>query len=170
MNRISKIFLPVCLLCTILLFNGCDETDDVLGIFVGKGSKVWKLTEIIDVHTNKPSNYWNNEDDKKISYDLKAQPGTFTITFSGIGDFDVVNGQYSGRGVTTSFSGEWTADGNSKDFRTSKNVSASDTDVLANGFIRGIEKAYKYEGDYDNLYIYFKDGQVDKYMLMHRVK
>mgnify|MGYP003623265325 CR=1 FL=1 len=166
MNRINKIFLPVYMVFTLLLFNGCDQTDDVAGIFTGRA---WKLTEFIDANTNKVFNYWTSEDEKRISYQLKAQPGTFTVTFSGIGDFDVVNGQFSGRGVSTTFSGHWTADGNSTDFRTSNNVSANDTDVLANGFIRGLEKAYKYEGDYDNLYIYFKDGQVEKYLLLHRV-
>ena len=44
------------------------------------------------------------------------------------------------------------------------NLSGNETDVLAKAFINGLQNVIRYEGDANNLFIYFSDGQTVKYM------
>jgi hypothetical protein len=90
--------------------------------------------------------------------------------FSGMEIDGKVNGQYTGRATNITISGNWYADGKSKTFQTSKQNTENDSDVLGRAFANAIRNAESYSGDYNNLTIYFKEGQVKKYLLMHILK
>ena len=44
------------------------------------------------------------------------------------------------------------------------NVSGMESNVLSKAFISGLQNVIRYEGDANNLFIYFKDGKNVKYM------
>ncbi|KAA6319885.1 hypothetical protein EZS27_030271 [termite gut metagenome] len=163
------------LLFTLLLLfgSGCDQSDDLTGIFTGK---TWKLTEIRYVNGDLCKDYWTssgrfNQEAYEISYKLKAIKNNFTLTFEGVEAGKKANGQYHGQATNVILSGYWSADGVHRTFNTSRQDAAeTEKDVLGKAFVNAITNAESYVGDYNNLYIYFKEGQVKKYFLMHVVK
>ena len=66
------------------LLSGCDNEDDVIGIFTGK---TWKLSRLTNKGSNAQfyPNLWNNnEEEMKKSLDkLYNQKSTFTLNFEG---------------------------------------------------------------------------------------
>ncbi|KAA6323112.1 hypothetical protein EZS27_027417 [termite gut metagenome] len=154
-------------------FVGCNQTDDLKGIFMGK---TWKLTEICYDNGDLCKDYWVtasggfDQEAFAISYKQKAVKECFTLILSGMENDGKVSGQYRGRAATVELSGNWSADGQSRAFRTSYQSAEMDKDVLGRAFVNAIKNAEFYSGDYDNLTIYFKEGQVRKYLLMHVLK
>ncbi|KAA6333634.1 hypothetical protein EZS27_017974 [termite gut metagenome] len=153
----------------LFAFASCNQTDDLNGIFTGK---TWKLTEIRYDNGELCRDYWTapsgfNQEAFDTSYKLKEVKDCFTVTFSGMGTDGKANGQYTGRATSITLSGNWYADAKSKTFQTSKQSTENDNDVLGRAFANAIKNAESYSGDYNNLTIYFKEGQVRKYLLMH---
>ena len=144
---------------------GCNNEDDVVEIFTGK---TWKLSKISAEGTNIQFNYWPNDnangDAFKQSMDLLRGSGNFTITFSGGEINGITGGTFNGRGVNATFSGKWQADGATHEMSMETNVSGMESNVLSKAFISGLQNVIRYEGDANNLFIYFKDGKNVKYM------
>jgi hypothetical protein len=93
------------------------------------------------------------------------------LTFEGVEAGKKADGKYYGQATDAILSGYWSADGVHRTFKTSRHyVGGTEKDVLGKAFIHAIANAESYVGDYNNLYIYFKEGQVKKYFLMHVVK
>ncbi|KAA6350574.1 hypothetical protein EZS27_002057 [termite gut metagenome] len=156
----------------LFAFASCNQTDDLNGIFTGK---TWKLTEIRYGNGDFCRDYWTtsggfNNEAFDASYKLIEVRDCFTVMFSGMEIDGKVNGQYTGRATNITLSGNWYADGKSKTFQTSKQNTENDSDVLGRAFANAIRNAESYSGDYNNLTIYFKEGQVKKYLLMHILK
>lgn len=145
------------------LLSGCNDTDDVARIFLGK---TWKLTNIME--GSLPSNdYWNgNEAAQAASIALIQEGDNCTIKFSGTITGNIIIGTTSGRATSTAFSGTWRVDGESRTF-SSATSTTTDSDVLGKAFLDGLNNATSYSGDENNLYIYFKEGQKTKYLLFH---
>jgi hypothetical protein len=154
-------------------FVGCNQTDDLKGIFMGK---TWKLTEIRYDNGEVCKDYWvtasGGFDQGAFdgSYKQKAVRDCFTLILSGMENDGKASGQYTGRATSVALSGNWSADGESRTFQTSSQSMEIDRDVLGRAFANAIKNAEFYSGDYDNLTIYFKEGQVRKYLLMHVLK
>ena len=157
------------LLFLLLLFpllSGCNNTDDLSSIFLGK---TWKLTDILEKDLSSSSDYWNgNQSAESTSRELVKQGDNCTITFNGTIAGNTINGKISGRATSTTFSGTWRADGESRTFSASATSPSVDSDVLGRAFLDGLNnKATSYSGDENNLYIYFKEGQKTKCLLFH---
>ncbi|MBP1614324.1 MAG: hypothetical protein H6Q13_1772 [Bacteroidetes bacterium] len=150
----------------ILLFpllSGCNDTDDVAKIFLGK---TWKLTDILE--GNASSDYWDGDETAEEASRASMQEGSnCTIAFSGtITGNTITDGTCSGRGIDNSFSGTWDADGESRTF-SSTITPTTDSDVLGKAFLDGLNNATSYSGDESNLYIYFKEEGITKCLLFH---
>ncbi|MDL2305916.1 DUF4847 family protein [Bacteroides sp. OttesenSCG-928-D19] len=146
--------------------TGCDQADDVTGIFT---EKTWKLTNIyLDDNSFPPElsrDYWDNEAAQVQSYKRLNDKGTFTIRFEGFETDNQISGSYTGYATSTNISGNWNANGKSNKFETDQE-SKVDKDPLGVAFINALKTAYKYEGNYDDLQIFFMEGKRKKYLLM----
>jgi hypothetical protein len=165
-------YLPV-LALFFSFFVGCNQTDDLKGILIGK---TWKLTEIRYDNGSLCRDYWAiasggfDQEAFDVSYKQKAVRECFTLIFSGVDSGGKASGQYMGKATNATLSGNWSADGKSRAFQTSYQSAEMDKDVLGKAFANAIKNAEFYSGDYNNLTVYFKEGQVKKYLLMHVLK
>lgn len=148
------------LLFIILLFpllSGCNDTDDVARIFLGK---TWKLTDILEGDLSASSDYWDGDETaEEASRTLMKEGSNCTIAFSGTITGNSITGTCNGRGTSNSFSGTWEADGESRAF-TSTTSTTTDSDVMGKAFLDGLNNATSYSGDESNLYLYFKEEQI----------
>ena len=148
------------------LLSGCDNEDDVIGIFTGK---TWKLSRLTNKGSNAQfyPNLWNNnEEEMKKSLDkLYNQKNNFTLNFEG----SDVNGELmgttvTGHGIHSNADGTWKADGKSQSLSLNVKINGSESDPLGKAFISGLQNVYKYEGDANSLTLYFKDGPTTRVM------
>lgn len=153
------------LLAALPLLCGCNNEDDVAEIFTGK---TWKLSKISAEGSNIQFNYWSNDNAEGTAFQksmaLLKSTDNFTIGFTGGEINNVVGGTFSGKGVVATFNGKWQADGESHQLNMSTTLNGTETDILAKAFVNGLQNVIRYEGDANNLFIYFKDGQTVKYM------
>ncbi|WP_321480990.1 DUF4847 family protein [uncultured Bacteroides sp.] len=155
-----KHLLLVAFLLPIL--SGCNNSDDVARIFL---DKTWQLTDILE--GNSSSDYWNgNKEAKEASLKLIGVGDNFTITFTGTVDGNSISGALSGKATSTTYTGNWRANGEKNTFISSANP-ITDRDVLGRAFLDALNHATSYSGDENNLYIYFKEGQRTKRLLLH---
>ncbi|WP_163217426.1 DUF4847 family protein [Bacteroides sp. 224] len=168
MNKISahhSKFIILLLSLALPFLGSCDDEDDVAGIFTGK---TWKMTGIYEKGSVKDpyKGYWSNEASFNASMKLLEEPGNFNIIFEGSVSDKTIKGLFTGRATNTNLSGNWAANGgNNSFFATPKET--TDNDALGNAFIEGLRNAHKYEGDYDNLRIYFTIGSSERFILFH---
>ena len=162
MKRLIRNICCILLMLSLLpLLSGCDNEDDVVGIFTGK---TWKLSRLTNKGSNAQfyPNLWNNnEEEMKKSLDkLYNQKSTFTLNFEGTElDGELMGTTVNGQGINSSVNGTWKADGASGSLSISVKVTGSaESDALAKTFISGLQNVYKYEGDANSLTLYFKDG------------
>lgn len=147
------------------LLSGCDNEDDVIGIFTGK---TWKLSRL----TNKDSNrqfyagLWQDGKAEEKSREALKTAGNFTLNFEGTElDGELMGTTVNGKGINSSVNGTWKADGASGSLSISVKVTGSaESDALAKAFISGLQNVYKYEGDANSLTLYFKDGPTTRVM------
>lgn len=167
MKRIIRNISYLLLVFSLLpILSGCNNEDDVVEIFTGK---TWKLSRLTDKDSSDRfyQGLWNGDktaQNKSLSL-LNNEENTFTLSFEG----SEINGELmgttvSGRGVNSSFSGTWSADGKSNSMTINIKSSGSESDVLAKAFIAGLQKVYKYEGDANSLTLFFDDNGITRVM------
>lgn len=150
-----------------LFFASCNAEDDVIEIFTGK---TWKLTFIATEGSYEQVDFWSgNEAARKKSMEELAKSGTFILNFNGDEINGVVEGEMTGRGISSSITGTWRADGGTRELTLGARTTGSESDMLGKAFLTGIQNAQSYSGDSKNLFIYYKDGQTTKYMAFHPV-
>ena len=157
MKKIIQPFSLLGLLMLSALLSSCNNEDDVMDIFVGK---TWKLTYISTENSNQMYDFWgDNEQARKNSTNALAREGTFILNFEGSELNNTTGGTFNATGISATISGRWNANGETRDLSTS-NVTRnrSENDALANAFYTGLVKAFRYEGDENNLYIYYTDN------------
>ena len=144
-----------------LLMGGCsDNEDDVKVIFTGK---TWKMSYIFREGNSKAYvNFWGEDREaEKKSIELQKTNGNYEIEFNGANIDGAFNGSFLGRGVESSFTGTWRADAKNRAMSTyDMKWNGEESDVLAKQFQKGMKTAFKYSGDSNSLYIYYKDGEV----------
>ena len=135
------------LLLLLPMFSGCNDTDDVAGIFTGK---TWKLTYITVKDSHQMFNFWGN-DNKAREQSMKLLDETVT---------------------TSTFSGSRSANGKDNQFNASIQGGNESSDILAKNFIEGLNNATSYGGDERNLYLYYKPSgsQQTLSLVFHVVK
>ena len=94
------------LLLLLPMFSGCNDTDDVAGIFTGK---TWKLTYITVKDSHQMFNFWGNDN----------ETGRYVITFNGMEESNIIIGTLSGTVITSTFTGSWSANGKDNQFNAS---------------------------------------------------
>ena len=163
-RKIKNIGCLLLALAILPILGGCNDEDDVIDIFTGK---TWKLSFIASEGSYQQYNFWgdkgmNNQNPAYVSsMTALAQDGTFTLTFTGS---DLVNnstgGSFSGKAITANVSGTWKADGATNSLNISVEGNPTEkSDVLGAAFISGLRNATKYQGDKNNLFIYYEEGQ-----------
>lgn len=168
-NRyIYGILLTILMLPTL---SGCNEKDDVIAIFTGK---TWKLTYIaVKGDEGKMYDFWGtNTAAYKSSMDALKNDANFIVNFEGSDVNGTATGTFSGRATSATINGQWTADGVQKTLKPSNvKVSGNDRDTfLGKAFLNGLKTATRYEGDTDNLFIYYEEGQRTFMMLFHPLR
>lgn len=166
MKRILTCICRVALLALLLpVVASCNDEDNVEEIFT---DKTWKLTFIALEGQTKQFDFWDgNETARKNSMEKLGKEGNFKLTFEGTTDDSLIKGSFSGQAISTTVSGSWSANGKSNSLSISLSKNPSESDVLGRAFLNGLKNAFRYEGDVNNLYIYYKDGQTTKFMAFH---
>lgn len=160
------------LLLALPMLSACNQTDDVIDIFTGK---TWKLTGIFyDKGSNEwCMDYWNSKEEKDASDKLFEKAETYTIRFTGIKNENAGQGEYEGYATHSAIKGQWVANGDNNSFQIGGQAPpGNNEDVLAKAFINGLIGASKYEGDENNLRIYFEDTDKKdrRFLMFHVVK
>lgn len=138
-----KISLLLILTCIVTLFSGCNNTENVKELVVGK---TWRLSCFYYKNGNKAIDRYPNAD--KI---LMDNLNGFYVQF-------YENNTFEGKGAKSRFSGTWRADGKSNEF--SINVTqqeGTETETIAIDFINAVKGVVSYKCDYYNLSLYYKD-------------
>ncbi|MDR0894408.1 MAG: DUF4847 domain-containing protein [Prevotellaceae bacterium] len=150
-------------ICFVLLLaiNGCSQTDDVISIFTGKK---WKLTYIATEGSHKMFNFWGEDKDGTLfaaSMALLKADNNFVLTFEGANLNGNVTGTVGGRGVLATLGADsrWSVSEGSRNITLSVKQAGNEQDVLAKAFMIGVQNSFRYEGDNDNLYLYYHSGQ-----------
>ena len=134
------------LLLMLPFVSGCNDSDDVNGIFTGK---VWKLTYITKKNEHKPYDFWGDKD--KYEQSIKNyinKEGAYTIKFEGETTDNVISGKFSGTLLSHSYTGTWSANGESNAFSASVKGSENDPLGFSNKFVEGLNRATSYKGNY----------------------
>lgn len=152
------------LLLLLPLFSGCNDSDDLQGIFTGK---TWKLTYI----NLKDKGGWMNGFSEKSINILSEKQESYTITFTGTEeDNRISNGAVKGRIITADLTGTWSANGKNNEFHASV-TNVSENDDLAKEFIKGLNNASSYIGDDNGLFLYYNPaGSQQTYVLAFHVQ
>ncbi|MBO7418110.1 MAG: DUF4847 family protein [Bacteroidaceae bacterium] len=154
------------ILLTLPMMSGCSREDDVKIIFTGK---VWKMSYIFREGNAKAYvNFWyDDREAEAASIALQKADGNYEIEFTGAKIEGLFQGAISAKGVATTVSGNWRADGDKQTLSTySMNWSGEEDDTLAKQFQKGLNNAFKYTGDANALYIYYRDGEVTNVMAL----
>lgn len=152
----KRLHLFVWSLLSLFLLAGCNTEDDVLEIFLGK---TWKLTYIsTENNLHIPFDFWG-DGNLGEHYAETLEGEVFLLTFEGSELNTTVGGTFNATAITATINGQWNADGSSKDMTTSNvKVSYAESNPLAIAFVRGLQNAFRYDGDSKNLYIYYEDN------------
>ena len=159
-----SIFQIVGLLLLLPLFSGCNDSDDLQGIFTGK---TWKLTYI----NLKDKGGWMNGFSEKSIKILNENQESYTITFTGTEeDNRISNGAVKGRIITADLTGTWSANGKNNEFHASV-TNVNENDDLAKEFIKGLNNSSSYIGDDNGLFLYYNPaGSQQTYVLAFHVQ
>lgn len=159
-----SIFQIVGLLLLLPLFSGCNDSDDLQGIFTGK---TWKLTYI----NLKDKGGWMNGFSEKSIKILSENQESYTITFTGTEeDNRISNGAVKGKIITADLTGTWSANGKNNEFHASI-TNVNENDDLAKEFIKGLNNASSYIGDDNGLFLYYNPaGSQQTYVLAFHVQ
>lgn len=159
------------LLAALLLLGGCDNTDDVTAIFLGK---TWKLTGIFD--GSGTVDFWptlSGEDKIKAQNEadaLKNKEGNCVLAFTeGVEDGNNISGTFNAKGIGSgsNVSGTWSANGKNNQFSASFS-GGSDSNVIGNNFLIGLRSADEYSGDIYNLKIHYTTADNQRRYLLFR--
>ena len=159
-----SIFQIVGLLLLLPLFSGCNDSDDLQGIFTGK---TWQLTYI----NLKEKGGWMNGFSEKSIKILSENQESYTITFTGTEeDNRISNGAVKGKIITADLTGTWSANGKNNEFHASV-TNVNENDDLAKEFIKGLNNASSYIGDDNGLFLYYNPaGSQQTYVLAFHVQ
>ncbi len=159
----KSLYICHLLLMLILIptFSGCNNEDDIERIFTGKTWKMSRLTIEGKEKEQFGAIVWDSEAAYNRSIELFKTKDNFTVTFEGT----EVNGEFSSTKVTVNgakvkkATGTWSANGKNNTIGLNLNITASETDPLAKEFIKGMQNVFKYEGDENQITLYYKEGQ-----------
>ncbi len=163
-NRTRHIGCILFVLSLLPMLSGCNNKDDVIEVFTGK---TWKLSRL----TNEGSSaqfypgLWQDEKAANNSKEALKVEDNFTLIFEGSElNGELMGARISGQGIRSNFSGSWSADGKSQTVTLLPDIKGTESDALANAFIKGLKTVYQYEGNANSLTLFFKDGNTIRVM------
>lgn len=163
---LTYISVALLFLLSLPMLSGCSKKDDVKVIFTGK---TWKMSYIFREGNAKAYvNFWyDDREAEQASIELQKAAGNYEVEFTGASLDGIFQGAMVAKGVKSTLSGSWRADGDKQTLNTfNMNWSSEESDILAKQFQKGLNNAYKYTGDSNALYIYYKDGEVTYVMAL----
>ena len=126
-------------MCLLLpLFCGCNEEDDIKGIFI---ERTWYVTSFLSADSMPEDINDLQLANNRNSYRIAFTPETFNA-----------------QAGNCEFSGRWTVDGKNQSIRFTMNPGTAGTDDLSRALIDRLEKAVRYDGSYNYLRIYTEAG------------
>ena len=138
--------------------TSCNNYEDFLRFLTGK---TWKMSRLTEKDSSKQFCItWDDEDDYEVSMSYFSVSSYYVVSFNGAEiDGELVGNDVSMRGVDVSATGTWTADGSTRAMTLNLTFSGAttETDPLAELYIYGMQNVYRYEGDENNLNLFFKD-------------
>ena len=147
------------LLLLLPMFSGCNDTDDVAGIFTGK---TWKLTYITKANGHGWYNFPDIADESNVMEYINGKK-TFMLVFSGSVEDDIIQGTFTGSGAINT-NGTWSANCKNQEFgmKVEKGTPIDSKDRIAEKILEGMRKANSYKGsDSRNLYLYYQTDKED---------
>ena len=66
--------------------------------------------------------------------------------------------------------GTWRAHASGRKLSLALQNAGSESEVLARAFLSGLQNAFRYGGDSENLFIYYQEGQVTRFMGFKPIK
>lgn len=154
MNRTKLITRCLGMIAMLVLLAGCNDEDDVMSIFTGR---TWKLSFISAENSIVQYDFWNG-DNAKREQSMKglAQESSYQLDFEGVEQNGTAGGSFKGQALTATVEGKWNANASNGELTlTDVKTGRNETDALAAAFVLGLKNAYKYEGDENNLFIYY---------------
>lgn len=157
-KTISPILSLLLSALVLTLASSCENDEEFVRILTGKTWKMSRLTE-----NGSSSQFyltWDTEEEYETSMSYFTVSSYYVITFEGVEyDGELVGNEVTLRGVNRSATGTWTASGENHAMSLDLTFSGAgdETDPLAIAFINGIQNVYRYEGDENNLNLFFKD-------------
>lgn len=157
-QKIAELILLICLPLTII---SCNDEDDVIDIFTGK---TWKMSRLTENSKNPPQFYdgiWNSEKDRLKSLEYLNRDGNFTVIFEG----SEINGEVDGtsvivHGINSTLKGTWKANGKDNSIKLYlKKSEGSESDPLAKAFMAAMQQVFQYEGDINQLTLYYQQDK-----------
>jgi len=157
-KAIQKIAGFCLIVCLTLTMSNCNDEDDVIDIFTGK---TWKMSRLTENRKNPPQFYngiWSSEKDRLKSMEFLSKEGNFTVVFEG----SEVNGEVDGssviiRGINSTLRGTWKANGKNNSIKLYlKKIEGSENDPLAKAFINAMQQVFQYEGDINQLTLFYQ--------------
>lgn len=130
------------LLLLLPMFSGCNDTDDVAGIFTGK---TWKLTYITKANGHGWYNFPDIADESNVMEYINGKK-TFMLVFSGSVEDDIIQGTFTGSGAINT-NGTWSANGKNQEFgmKVEKGTPIDSKDRIAEKILEGMRKANSYD-------------------------
>jgi len=139
------------LLSIIPFVSGCNNTEDIKALIVGKtwrfNSFMYKDETILDRYPT-------------ANQVLEANPNGFYLKFN-------QNNTFTGQAINCTFSGTWSGDGKSNDFSLNiTSISGDDSQqAIATDFVKTIKEVYSYEGDENVLSLFYDYNGRKEHML-----
>lgn len=156
MKNIKRLLVAFLAAMTIMpLISACSDDDDLKEIFTGKK---WKMSYIFNENNYKvPADLWEGDSSRRdASLTSRDTEGNYTIVFTGAEISGSFHGAVSGRTVNSQFTGQWDANPRTHELNISElSWTGTETDIMAKSFKQGLENAFKFSGDSNNLYIYY---------------
>ena len=148
-------------LTLLLSMSACNNEDDVLAIFTGK---TWRVT--YNPQMMEQTIFNGNTETITNTLNILNKGSNFTISFDGSEIDGAVGGTFTATGTNVTFTGEWSADGKSREMtlaiRTPQNYATiRDNNVLGNELLDCLRNITHYEGDSNNLYLYYEGGDIE---------
>lgn len=148
-----KTKILVLLLAILPFLSGCNNTENVKGLIVGK---TWRLNSFMynnDVITDRYPT---------ANEILEKNPTGFYLKFN-------ENNTFYGKAINCSFSGTWNGDGSSNSFTMNiTNIDGSDdSQKIAVDFVNAAKNAYSYEADENILTIKYKYNGRNESMILY---
>ncbi len=161
---IRKLLINISIILCVTAIYSCNNTDDIQAIFT---EKTWKLTSISHKNGERSKDYWmNSQGEFDEEAFKKSMELSVTIDFSGKSEQDIIQGDFHSDAAGVPIDGNWKADASSRTFNTWSIKGGSPTDIYTKAFLDALKNSFRYQGDEYNLYIYFKEGQQEKMLML----